>query len=52
MKKTYLQPEADVIWLKMEAMICTSGEGEDLDIDTGVDPWASVMDFSDFPSLF
>lgn len=51
MKKTYLQPEAEVIWLKMEAIICTSGDAEDLTLDPGVDPWAAPM-FSDFPSLF
>ena len=51
MKRTYLQPRVDTTWLGMEAMICMSGDSEDLKVDPGVDPWAAPM-FTDFPSLF
>lgn len=51
MKKVYTQPEIDVIWLKMEAMICTSGTGEDLHLEDPQNPWATPL-FTDFPSLF
>ena len=41
MKKTYIQPETDVLRLKMETIICLSGDSEDLVVDPGVDPWAA-----------
>lgn len=46
MKKNYLQPQVDITWLSMEAMICQSGQGEDLINDNPVNPWASpIMEF-------
>ena len=49
MKKVYTQPEIDVIWLKMEALICSSGE--DLHLEDPQNPWAAPS-LTDFPSLF
>ena len=31
----YLEPEMEVVNLKLEGMLCTSGEGGDMDPDTG-----------------
>lgn len=41
MKKTYLQPKSDASSLYLEALICTSGDGENLVVDPAVDPWGT-----------
>lgn len=50
MKKEYIQPEMDVTWLSMEAMLCMSGEG--LEIDQPVDPWAAPISMFDSTLIF
>ena len=52
MKKEYIQPEMDVTWLKMEAMLCVSGNGEDMKIDDPVDPWAAAVSMFDSTLIF
>lgn len=40
-KRTYEEPSAQVLYLKLETLICASGNGEDIDIEDPVtDLWA------------
>lgn len=50
MKKSYIQPQVDVTWLSTEAVICLSGNGENLQPGT-FDPWASPTMTQDFSML-
>lgn len=48
MKKSYIQPQVDVTWLSMEAVICMSGEN----LQPGsFDPWAAPTMAQDFSML-
>lgn len=41
-KRVYLRPDAEVLPLAPECIICTSGEGGDLIIDDPVSPWSAA----------
>ena len=49
-KRTYEEPSAQVLYLKLETLICVSGNTEGLTIDDPLNPWASVPSVD--PGLF
>ena len=42
-KHHYLRPDAEILPLAPESIICTSGEGGDLIIDDPVNPWSAPL---------